>query len=222
MEALATLGSATPLSTAIIGFLLGWSVAWPPGPVNMEIVRRGSLHGFWAGYSLCLGGVAGDAIWALAIFLGTSALAVILLDSGALIYVSLAILLILACHYLYQSFNDLRLWQSGVTTVEVPALKSTRNGFLLGLLLTTTSPWSIAFWLGVSGLVDHDGVTATSVTLLIFMIVLGAATWGLVLSTAVYPLRPYLQKTSWHGIAKGLTGLFLLWIVISRLIVEFN
>ncbi|MEO1749771.1 MAG: hypothetical protein AAFR27_14370, partial [Pseudomonadota bacterium] len=66
-----------------------------------------------------------------------------------------------------------------------------------------------------------QGITAASVTLLISAIVLGAATWGLVLSSAVYPLRPYLQKTSWHGIAKGLTGLFLLWIVVSRTLVEF-
>ncbi|MEL6819056.1 MAG: LysE family transporter [Pseudomonadota bacterium] len=221
MESLVSLSGATPLSTAIIGFLLGWSVAWPPGPVNMEIVRRGSLHGFWAGYSLCLGGVAGDAIWALAIFLGTSALAVILLDSGALIFVSLSILCLLACHYLYQSAKDFARWREGIIKVEVPALESSRNGFLLGLLLTTTSPWSIAFWLGVSGLVDHQGITAAAVTLLIFMVVLGAATWGLVLSSAVYPLRPFLQKTSWHAMAKGLTGLFLLWIVVSRTLVEF-
>ncbi|MEO1749769.1 MAG: LysE family transporter [Pseudomonadota bacterium] len=222
MESLVSLSGATPLSTAIIGFLLGWSVAWPPGPVNMEIVRRGSLHGFWAGYSLCLGGVAGDAIWALAIFLGTSALAVILLDSGALIFVSLSILSLLACHYLFQSAKDFARWREGIIKIDVPALESNRNGFLLGLLLTTTSPWSIAFWLGVSGLVDHQGITAASVTLLISAIVLGAATWGLVLSSAVYPLRPYLQKTSWHGIAKGLTGLFLLWVVVSRTLVEFT
>src|SRR5437016_13980562 len=34
------------------GFILGWSVSWPPGPVNAEMIRRGLLPekdggGFW-------------------------------------------------------------------------------------------------------------------------------------------------------------------------------
>ncbi|WP_285295564.1 LysE family translocator [Aureimonas altamirensis] len=222
MESLASLGSASPFSVALIGFLLGWSVAWPPGPVNMEIVRRGSLHGFWAGFSLCLGGVTGDAVWAIVIFAGTAALASVLLNSGILTLVSLSLLLLLAVHYLRQSLQDFIRWRRGEATVQVPRLESNRNGFLLGAILTITSPWSIAFWLGVSGLIDHQGITASSITLLIITIVLGAAAWGLVLSSAVYPLRPYLQKTSWHAIAKGLTGAFLGWIAVGRMLSEFT
>src|SRR5437762_2041484 len=40
------------LGTLANGYILGWSVAWPPGPINAEMIRRGLLPkerggGFW-------------------------------------------------------------------------------------------------------------------------------------------------------------------------------
>jgi threonine/homoserine/homoserine lactone efflux protein len=40
-------------ATILNGLILGWSVAWPPGPINAEMIRRalkpGSQGGgFWA------------------------------------------------------------------------------------------------------------------------------------------------------------------------------
>src|SRR5579872_5372718 len=52
------------------GFLLGWSVAWPPGPINAEIARRCLARGFWAGFGLLLGACSGDAFWAVLVALG--------------------------------------------------------------------------------------------------------------------------------------------------------
>src|SRR5206468_4071958 len=31
------------LSTLVNGYILGWSVAWPPGPINAEMIRHGLL-----------------------------------------------------------------------------------------------------------------------------------------------------------------------------------
>jgi threonine/homoserine/homoserine lactone efflux protein len=31
------------LSALANGYILGWSVAWPPGPINAEMIRRGLL-----------------------------------------------------------------------------------------------------------------------------------------------------------------------------------
>ena len=56
------------------GFLLGWSVAWPPGPINAEIARRCLAGGFWAGFSLLLGACSGDALWAVLVSLGVGLL----------------------------------------------------------------------------------------------------------------------------------------------------
>jgi len=52
------------------GLLLGWSVAWPPGPINSEMIRRGLSRGFWPAYAVGLGACSGDFLWALAVTLG--------------------------------------------------------------------------------------------------------------------------------------------------------
>jgi hypothetical protein len=31
------------LSMLVNGYIIGWSVAWPPGPINAERIRRGLL-----------------------------------------------------------------------------------------------------------------------------------------------------------------------------------
>ena len=66
-------------ATLINGFVLGWSVAWPPGPVNAEMLRRSVMPaarggGFWAAWRLGLGACTGDFIWALAVMTGAGAL----------------------------------------------------------------------------------------------------------------------------------------------------
>jgi len=37
------------------GFVLGWSVAWPPGPINAEIIRRGLAQGFAPAFAVAVG-----------------------------------------------------------------------------------------------------------------------------------------------------------------------
>ena len=65
----------TPLLSLVLkGYLLGWSVAWPPGPINAEMIRRGLTRGFWSAWAVGLGACTGDFGWALAVALGAGAL----------------------------------------------------------------------------------------------------------------------------------------------------
>ena len=64
---------ANPLATLASGLLLGWSVAWPPGPINAEMIRRALARGFWPAYSVGLGACSGDFLWALGVALGAGA-----------------------------------------------------------------------------------------------------------------------------------------------------
>jgi hypothetical protein len=57
------------LSALANGYILGWSVAWPPGPINAEMIRRGLLPkdrggGFWSAFSHPNWQVATEAITA--------------------------------------------------------------------------------------------------------------------------------------------------------------
>ena len=61
------------------GYILGWSVAWPPGPINAEMIRRGLLPkdrggGFWSAWPTGLGACTGDFIWAFGVSVGARAL----------------------------------------------------------------------------------------------------------------------------------------------------
>ncbi len=85
----------------INGFVLDWSVAWPPGPVNAEMIRRGLLPreqggGFWGTWRVGLGACTGDFLWALSVAAGAG---VLLNKPGVrtvLGLISLALLLVLA------------------------------------------------------------------------------------------------------------------------------
>src|SRR5438552_14321688 len=60
-------------------FVLGWSVAWPPGPINAEMIRRSVLSsskggGFWSAWRLGLGACTGDFLWALGVAVGAGGL----------------------------------------------------------------------------------------------------------------------------------------------------
>src|SRR4051812_25559301 len=66
--------TAVPAMLLLKGLLLGWSVAWPPGPVNAEMIRRGLSRGFWPAYAVGLGACSGDFLWALSVASGAGAL----------------------------------------------------------------------------------------------------------------------------------------------------
>jgi threonine/homoserine/homoserine lactone efflux protein len=70
---------AVASATLLNGFILGWSVAWPPGPVNAEMLRRSvTPHaqggGFWPAWQIGLGACTADFLWALAVMTGAGAL----------------------------------------------------------------------------------------------------------------------------------------------------
>lgn len=195
---------------AATGFVLGWSVAWPPGPVNTEIIRRGLARGFWPAYGLCLGGCSGDAIWALVVAGGAGVALGTGLANRVLTVVSLGLLVFLAGHFLLGAWRSYRRWRAGEPLVYKSRFDSARGGFLLGLTITLTSPWSIAFWLAVMGRenIVEGGFWAAAV--IAVGVVVGAATWGLVLCSAVVSLRTRFDNPFWDVVTRGATGVLML------------
>src|SRR5947208_16332953 len=89
------------MSVLVNGFVLGWSVAWPPGPVNAEMIRCGLMPkhrggGFWSAWPIGLGAYTGNFMWALSASLGAGALLNSPYIRHAMAGVSLTLLLVLA------------------------------------------------------------------------------------------------------------------------------
>lgn len=174
-----------PLSVVATGFALGWGVAWVPGPINAEILRRGTRRGFGAAFVVGAGASCGDFCWALALSLGTASLARDFVLEGLLAVASSVLLGGLAIHFLRGGWRSLRAAGRGEEPpTGSPAFESRRGGWLLGFLAALTSPFNFAFWLGVAG--NQAGVGAGTAGSLVFAasVVTGALTWCVVLSTA--------------------------------------
>ena len=202
------------LPFAAYGLVLGWSVAWPPGPINAEIIRRGLTRGFWPACAVGLGAATGDALWAVLVVLGAGALFASAAARLVLAVVSTLLLLVLAISFLRGAVQSYVAWRSGVLA-RTRAFDSTRAGFALGLGLALSSPWNIAFWLAVIGRAEAMAAGLAGGIVVAVAVIVGAVAWVVVLATLVVLLRLHSQSGAWEVIAKGATGLLMLYFALT-------
>lgn len=203
------------LAAALSGFALGWSVAWPPGPINAEIARRALTRGFAGAFAVGLGASSGDFVWALAVGLGAGALAASPAISSALPATSIVLLLGLSAHYLA---GALRRWRRRAQAAAAPArLDTTRGGYALGLVMALTSPFNIAFWLAVIGRPEISGRGIDLVLIMAASVIGGTLTWITVLSASVVLLRARYNSPVWDIATRAATGALLAGFAISAL-----
>lgn len=212
------------LSTLANGFVLGWSVAWPPGPINTEMIRRGLLPrerggGFWAAWPLGLGACCGDFLWAFGVSLGAGALLGSVHVRRALAVVSLILLLYLATRF---AIGAWRIYQTHRTAAaETDTLQSkTRSGFLLGFLLVLISPWNIGFWLAVIGSQPRPAAGMWPSLTTAMSVVFGAFTFSVVLCLAVKFGARIFAQPEWQIATQALTTVVMLWFAV-RLLMHF-
>jgi threonine/homoserine/homoserine lactone efflux protein len=209
------LPAASLLPLATYGFLLGWSVAWPPGPINAEIVRRGLARGFRPAYGVGLGAATGDAAWAVAVVLGAGALVDSAASRQALALLSTALLLLLALIYLRGAWHGIAHWRAGQEANAPGRFDGGRAGYFLGLGLALSSPWNIAFWLAVIGRPQMLQAGPAASLVVAGAVLLGTNLWVLLLCAAVVQLRLRFASGAWEVIAKGATGVLMLCFAID-------
>lgn len=208
------------VSVVATGLLLGWSVAWPPGPINAEIVRRGLTRGFWPAAGIGFGACCGDFTWALAVSLGAGALASRPGVRPLLAGLSLLLLLFLAWTYLA---GALKTWRRARRGGDVPAarpLDGTRGGFVLGFGMALSSPWNMAFWLAVIGQQATTPLALGRSLLLASAVVVAAALWTLFLAGAAR-LGARFATPAWDVATRLATGLLMLYFA-ARLAFRFS
>ncbi len=190
-------------ATIVNGLVLGWSVAWPPGPINAEMIRRVLLPraqggGFWPAWQLGLGACTGDFIWALGVAAGAGALLASPRLHLALGVISFGLLLFLAFNFARGAW---RAWQAHSNpTAVAPLRRGNARGYFLGLILALTSPWNIGFWFAVVGgqgaAQGHS--TFLSSLLLAASVVSGAIAWTIVLCTALKLGARIFARPAWQ------------------------
>ena len=223
--------------TLFNGFILGWSVAWPPGPVNAEMIRRGLLPreqggGFSVACRMGLGACTGDFIWAVAVTAGAGALLNRPLVRFALAIISGVLLLLLAFTFMRAAWKTVRNSTAGRAAVEsslkADSLNSVRrrisgNSYFLGLLFALSSPWNIGFWLAVVGsqqTMSTERSFLQSLTLA-GAVVLGAVTWTIVLCSAVQSGARIFARPSWQIWTQALTAMVMLYFA-AKLAIQIS
>ena len=212
------------LSTATIvnGLVLGWSVAWPPGPINAEMIRRALLPhvrggGFWAAWQLGLGACTGDFLWALGVAAGAGALL-----ASPRLHLTLGVISFLLL--LFLAFNFARgAWQvahAHRSVVDQPVHRpSVSRGYFLGLILALTSPWNVGFWFAVvggQGAAQGHSSFLGSLTLA-SAVVSGAIAWTIVLCTALKLGARIFARPAWQAGTQAVSALVML-VFAARLV----
>jgi threonine/homoserine/homoserine lactone efflux protein len=218
-------------ATLINGFVLGWSVAWPPGPVNAEMLRRSVVPpaqggGFWSAWQLGLGACTGDFLWALAVMTGAGALLNTPRVRQVLAVVSFLLLLFLAGMFALGAWRSARAMRTQATPGSDAAGEKRmtgRRGYLLGLTLALTSPWNLGFWLAVIGgqqSVARDPSFGNSLAFA-GSVVLGAVAWTLIFSLAVKHGGKIFARPGWQATTQAITSLLMLFFA-AKLLLTLN
>ena len=215
-------------ATLINGFVLGWSVAWPPGPVNAEMLRRTLLPrsqggGFWGAWQVGLGACTGDFLWALAVMTGAGALLNTPRIRLVLAVVSLILLLFLAGMFALRAWRCARpAAREAAPFGDEPdnAPRARKYGaYFLGLIMALTSPWNLGFWLAVIGgqqSVTRDSSLGNSLAFA-GAVVLGAVIWTLVFSVALKQGGRIFARPAWQAATQAITSLLMLFFAAKLL-----
>jgi threonine/homoserine/homoserine lactone efflux protein len=201
------------------GFVLGWSVAWPPGPINAEIARRCASGDLWAGVAVLVGASSADALWAVATALGVGLLFAAPLARSAMGLLSIALLLALALLFLRAAWRAFARGDAPHPQPKAPAkLASAKGGFGLGAAMALTSPWNVAFWLAAMGRPELAGARAGALLVMAGAVIAGALTWGILWATSNALLHRSLEgaaKRYWTIFVDLATGALMLYFAIS-------
>ena len=207
-------------ATIVNGLILGWSVAWPPGPINAEMIRRALMPraqggGFWPAWQLGLGACAGDFIWALGVAAGAGALLASPRLHLALGIVSFVLLLFLAFSFARGAWKEYRTHIQPDETVSAPQSVRSR-GYLLGFVLALTSPWNVGFWFAVVGGqgVAQGHATFLSSLTLAGAVVSGAICWTIVLCIALKMGARIFAQPAWQIGTQAVSALVMIFFAV--------
>ena len=177
------------LSIFLRGFIIGFSIAAPVGPIGVLCIRRTLAEGRLAGFLSGMGAASADMFYGAVAAFGITAIQDLLIGQSNWLRIVGGIFL---------------LYLGAKTFISKPAEKSvvTHRGGLFGAYLTTffltiTNPITILSFLAIFaglrlGETNGNYIFASMMVLGVFV---GSATWWLTLSTGISLLRNKFTPT---------------------------
>lgn len=214
----------------LIGLAVGIGAAAMPGPINVEVVRRTFAYGARIAIAFGFGAIVADLLYLTAISQGAVALVTSLPDNGKAL-----MLIVGAALLLYVGIRVLRLKPIEISDAEREAIanahtprplrnsnKSPLRSFVLGFLLTITSPSTIIYWGVVSfGVVHHAKANHLVTASLVAGVAMACTAWviGATYVTSHFHRRISMRSYLFVERALGITLLVFAALSIAESIV---
>jgi threonine/homoserine/homoserine lactone efflux protein len=175
------------------GVIMGFVIAAPIGPVNVEIIRRGLGEGFRAALLTGVGSTIADVVYILIAYAGADPLSH-RQGAGRLLFVAGAAVLV------YLGVVAIR---SAIRPLPVPIAQGDegrgsgrgRRAFAAGFVITLFNPMTIAFWLGILGasLASRPRQQLGIELLYVASLMVGCLIWVVLLSAGLHFGRSFVR-----------------------------
>ncbi|MCE5204934.1 MAG: LysE family transporter [Porphyromonadaceae bacterium] len=179
------------LETIAKGFLIGFLVSSPMGPINMLTIQRTLNRGRWHGLVTGMGAVLSDFMYALVTLVGLSFVSDFLTEHESELQLFGSIIMIFFGIGVFRT-NPLKGWKPNRMTGETRYLKD----FFSSFLLTISNVAIILVLVGLFTRFSFNPLTESMALVVAGLVsfLLAAATWWFLLTTLVSRLRKHFNR----------------------------
>lgn len=200
----------------VAGIAMGFSLAAPVGPVNIETVKRGFHSGFRAAFSVGLGAFFGDALYCVLLLAGLvpfiagiPGLERVLWGIGSLIM-------------LYLGWGGIKeFWSKDTVDLSGGRPAGAAGNMAVGFTAAFFNPYAFLWYLTAGGAFVSTGVSRGGMeggTAAVLSFLSGVFLWMLLLAAGVHWARRYITPFTMRVIS-GLSGValwgFAVWFAVK-------
>ena len=198
----------------IKGFIIGFSIAAPVGPIGVLTIKRTLTEGRISGFVTGMGAAFADAAYGAVAGFGLIAMSSFLISHGFAIKLMGGLFLF---------YLGVKLFLSKPATKEATiASKGLLNNFISTFFLTLTNPSTILSFIAIFAGLGLASTTSNyfSSMAIVFGVFMGSALWWFILSSIVSFFRHKItsDRLVWvnrlSGLVLGSFGLFALYSII--------
>ena len=194
------------------GFIIGFSIAAPVGPIGILCIRRSLCDGYWLGFLTGLGAASADAFYGLIAGFGLTII------SNFLVSQQIELKLIGGLFLCYLGLKT--IFTQPVKQVEILSSKQGVSAYTSTFCLTLTNPMTILSFVAIfSGLGLGNKNHYRDAAILVLGVFLGSALWWFLLVSGVSVFRDKISTRTLQGVNRisgilifgfGLAALFSL------------
>ena len=183
------------------GFVIGFSIAAPVGPIGILCIRRSLADGLAKGFAAGLGAATADALYGSVAGFGLTAV------SGFLVHHQVALAALGGAFLCYLGIRT--AFTAPAAQAQVPDSR-THAIYATTLFLTLANPATLLFFAAIfSALGPVISTGYASAAWLVFGVFVGSAAWWLILSGSVSLFRRRFTS-AWMRVVNRISGAILL------------